>query len=105
MKPMARSVSMSVEGEQTSSDPADWSVSCQSLPKSTIRVASVYPSSAPSIAPGTFFVTQSWADCITNMAGFNLRQAQLDLSGFRAFELGHTPRDLGQPRQTGHGPD
>jgi hypothetical protein len=31
---------------------------------------------APSIAPGTFFVAQSWADCITNMAGFNLRQAQ-----------------------------
>jgi hypothetical protein len=29
-----------------------------------------------SIAPGTFFVAQSWADCITNMAGFNLRQAQ-----------------------------
>jgi hypothetical protein len=33
-------------------------------------------SRAPSIAPGTFFVAQSWADCITNMAGFNLRQAQ-----------------------------
>ena len=28
-------------------------------------------SRAPSIAPGTFFVAQSWADCITNMAGFN----------------------------------
>ena len=33
-------------------------------------------SRAPSIAPGTFFVAQSWADCITNMAGFDLRQAQ-----------------------------
>ena len=33
-------------------------------------------SRAPSIAPGTFFVAQFWADCITNMAGFNLRQAQ-----------------------------
>jgi len=34
-------------------------------------------SRAPSIAPDTFFVAQSWADCITNMAGFSLRQAQL----------------------------
>jgi hypothetical protein len=33
-------------------------------------------SRAPSIAPGAFFVAQSWADCITNMAGFNLRQGQ-----------------------------
>ena len=24
----------------------------------------------------TFFVAQSWAECITNMPGFNLRQAQ-----------------------------
>jgi len=45
--------------------------------------ARIYPwrkmrrSRAPSIAPGTFFVAQSWADCITNMAGFNLRQAQV----------------------------
>jgi hypothetical protein len=31
---------------------------------------------APSIAPGTFFVAQPWADCITNMPGFSLRQAQ-----------------------------
>src|SRR6202521_1394139 len=44
--------------------------------------ARIYPwrkmhrSHAPSIAPGTFFVAQSWVDCITNMAGFNLRQAQ-----------------------------
>jgi AAA domain, putative AbiEii toxin, Type IV TA system len=38
-------------------------------------------SRAPSIAPGTFFVAQSWADCITNMAGFNLRQAnQIELT-------------------------
>jgi hypothetical protein len=34
-------------------------------------------SSAPSIAPGTFFVAQSWADCITNMAEFNFRQPQV----------------------------
>src|ERR1700723_662061 len=45
--------------------------------------ARIYPwkkmhrSRAPSIATGTFFVAQSWADCITNMAGFDLRQAQL----------------------------
>ena len=25
---------------------------------------------------GTFFVAQSWADCIINMSGFDLRQAQ-----------------------------
>jgi len=37
----------------------------------------MHRSRAPSIAPGTFFVAQSWADCITNMAGFNLRQAQV----------------------------
>jgi hypothetical protein len=34
------------------------------------------PARAPSIAPGTFFVAQPWADCITNMPGFNLRQAR-----------------------------
>ncbi|KJC54110.1 hypothetical protein UP10_41400 [Bradyrhizobium sp. LTSPM299] len=45
--------------------------------------ARIYPwrkmhrSRAPSIASGTFFVAQPWADCITNMPGFNLRQAQL----------------------------
>ena len=45
-------------------------------------LAPIYPwrkmhrSRAPSIAPGTFFVAQPWADCITNMPGFNLRQAQ-----------------------------
>src|SRR6266851_2924929 len=44
--------------------------------------ARIYPcrkmhrSRAPSIAPGTFFVAQPWADCITNMPGFNSRQAQ-----------------------------
>jgi hypothetical protein len=31
---------------------------------------------APSIAPGTFFVAQSWADFIINMSESNLRQAQ-----------------------------
>jgi DNA helicase II / ATP-dependent DNA helicase PcrA len=30
-----------------------------------------------SIAPGTLFVAQSWADSITDMPGFNLRQAQV----------------------------
>src|SRR5713101_7416433 len=45
--------------------------------------ARIYPwrkmhrSRAPSIAPGTFFAVQPWADCITNMPGFNLRQAQV----------------------------
>src|SRR6266436_5240703 len=32
---------------------------------------------APSIAPGTFFVAQSWADFIINMPESNLRQAQV----------------------------
>src|SRR5258705_13375199 len=55
--------------------------------------ARIYPwrkmrrSRVPSIAPGTFFVAQSWADCITNMAGFNLRQAQV-------FTLGQIYRDF-----------
>src|SRR5260370_41071191 len=31
---------------------------------------------APSIAPGTFFAAQSWADFIINMSEANLRQAQ-----------------------------
>jgi hypothetical protein len=35
----------------------------------------MHRSRAPSIAPGTFFVAQLRADCITNMPGFNLRQA------------------------------
>jgi hypothetical protein len=35
----------------------------------------MHRSRAPSIAPGTFFVAQSWADSITDMPGFNLRQA------------------------------
>src|ERR1700723_2724221 len=49
--------------------------------------ARIYPwrkmrrSRVPSIAPGAFFVAQSWADCITNMAGFDLRQAQLRVPG------------------------
>jgi hypothetical protein len=44
--------------------------------------ARIYPwrkmhrSRAPSIAPDTFFVAQSWADSIIDMPGFNLRQAQ-----------------------------
>jgi hypothetical protein len=41
--------------------------------------ARIYPwrkmrrSGAPSIAPGTFFFAEPWADCITNMPGFTLR--------------------------------
>ena len=44
--------------------------------------ARIYPwrkmhrSRAPSIAPDTFFVAQSWADSITDMPGSKLRQAQ-----------------------------
>jgi hypothetical protein len=41
----------------------------------------MHRSRAPSIAPGTFFVAQSWADCITNMPGFNLRQAATGIPG------------------------
>src|ERR1700679_894330 len=45
----------------------------------SIVIKGVYPwrRMRRSRAPGTFFVAQSWADCITNMAGFNLRQAQV----------------------------
>jgi hypothetical protein len=49
----------------------------------TMGPARIYPwrktrrSRASSIAPGAFFVAQSWADCITNMAGFDLRQARV----------------------------
>ena len=58
----------------------------------------MHPSRAPSIAPGTFFVAQSWADCITNMAGFNLRQAHgLDLTG--ATQLQHLLTDAGEAKQ------
>jgi hypothetical protein len=39
----------------------------------------MHRSRVPSIAPGTLFVAQPWADCITNMPGFNLRQAQVRL--------------------------
>ena len=50
-------------------------------------------SRAPSIAPGTFFVAQPWVDCITNMPGFNLRQAQEALPVARAIEnaFSHDP--------------
>jgi len=43
-------------------------------------------SRAPSIARDTFFVAQSWADCITNMAGFNLRHAQVSIYISRATQ-------------------
>jgi len=57
--------------------------------------ARIYPwkrmhgSRAPSIAPGTFFVAQSWADSITDMPGFNLRQAHTKLD-----RLGRSTREL-----------
>src|ERR1700726_5094387 len=64
--------------------------------------ARIYPwrkmrrSRALSIAPGTFFVAQSWVDCITNMPGFNLRQAQraettVDLSGSSMLPFPNVP--------------
>src|ERR1700722_128776 len=78
-------------GDQTKDD-ADKEPPEKNLPKNgpvgvlkrccTMGPARIYPwrkmrrSRAPSIAPGTSFVAQSWADCITNMAGFNLRQPQ-----------------------------
>src|SRR5258708_23941744 len=46
--------------------------------------ARIYPwrkmrrSRAPSIAPGIFFVAQSWADCIANMPGFNFTTGTTD---------------------------
>jgi hypothetical protein len=43
---------------------------------------------APSIAPGTFFVAQSWAGCITNMPGLNLRQAQVPKSKIQFSGVG-----------------
>ena len=46
----------------------------------------MHRSRAPSIAPGTFFVAQPWADCITNMPGFNLRQAQAGISAWIKVE-------------------
>src|SRR5476649_1806938 len=58
--------------------------------------ARIYPwrkmhrSRAPSIAPGTFFVAQPWADCITNMPGFNLRQAH------RILQFSHVRTDAGR---------
>jgi DNA invertase Pin-like site-specific DNA recombinase len=49
----------------------------------------MHRSRAPSIAPGTFFVAQSWADSITDMPGFNLRQAHTKLD-----RLGRSTREL-----------
>jgi hypothetical protein len=70
--------------------------------------ARIYPwrkmhlSRAPSIAPGTFFVAQSWVDSITNMAGFNLRQAQLSIA-LRDVRL--VSEVLGEAEAAGHEPD
>jgi hypothetical protein len=59
----------------------------------------MHRSRAPSIAPGTFFVAQSWADCITNIAGFNLRQAQptCDIRSQVAQKKGAPEGGLRQP--------
>ena len=46
-----------------------------------------------SLAPGTFFVAQSWADCITNMPGFNLRQAQVEFGRFAQKHAGKRGRN------------
>jgi hypothetical protein len=35
---------------------------------------------APLSMPDIFFAARSWAGCITNMSGFDLRQAQVDLT-------------------------
>jgi hypothetical protein len=41
-----------------------------------LSLEKMHRSRGPSIGPDTFFVAQSWADSITDMPGFNLRQAQ-----------------------------
>jgi hypothetical protein len=56
----------------------------------------MHRSRAPSIAPGTFFVAQPRADCITNMPGFNLRQAHRG-NGF--VEAGGLRRPPGKQRR------
>ena len=57
----------------------------------------MHRSRAPSIAPGTFFVAQPWADCITNMPGFNLRQAQPEVRpAFLGLQCGMS---IGQARR------
>jgi transposase InsO family protein len=61
----------------------------------------MHRSRAPSIAPGTFFVAQSWAASITDMPGFNLRQTQLRQSvGFRYAQAMRHPIGHGQALST-----
>ncbi|SIO66941.1 hypothetical protein SAMN05443247_11552 [Bradyrhizobium erythrophlei] len=61
-----------------------------------LRYARIYPwrkmhrFHAPSIAPGAFFVAQSWADCTTNMPGFNLPAHFRLLTGRKSHRL-HRP--------------
>src|SRR5713226_8971742 len=52
----------------------------------------MHRSRAPSIAPGTFFVAQSWAGCITNMPGFNDRHTRF-FRALMADELKRYGRD------------
>ncbi|HEY6831757.1 MAG TPA: hypothetical protein VI251_04635 [Pseudolabrys sp.] len=55
--------------------------------------------------PGTFFIAQSWAGCITNMPEFNLRQAQAlavlrelhAITGAGRFLIPHHRRGTAQP--------
>jgi nucleotidyltransferase/DNA polymerase involved in DNA repair len=57
----------------------------------------MHRSHAPSIAPGTFFVAQSWADFTTDTTGFNLRQAHRTVTlkvKFADFELISRSRTL-----------
>jgi hypothetical protein len=49
---------------------------------------------APSIAPGTFFVAQSWADFIINMSEPNLRQAQPSWAPSSSTHLSRRPMPL-----------
>ena len=57
---------------------------------------------APSIAPGRFFVAQSWADFIINMSESNLRQAQHTTPIRRVWKAGLS-RDPVQRALAQHG--
>jgi hypothetical protein len=52
----------------------------------------MHRSRSPSIAPGKFFVAHSWAGCITNIPGFNLRQAQVWDQPWAPIGGGQRPR-------------
>jgi hypothetical protein len=48
---------------------------------------------APLSGPDTFFAVRSWAGCITNMSGFDLRQAQGARIEFSVKLLPYTGND------------